>query len=155
MCCVKCFGISFDIYIMHLYIIRVESKTPGVFKTEHNVYLKLVFVTWNLLSLNKINIFVCLDLQSRERYIPITRRSILRFLLEEEGFLTTAEKKTFKEFALALDSAIVNKYHGILHELNVSHQAFCMQCVCVCVHVCMRVCVFVCVCVCVCVRVCV
>ena len=153
MCCVKCFGISFDIYIMHLYIIRVESKTPGVFKTEHNVYLKLVFVTWNLLSLSKINIFVCLDLQSRERYIPITRRSILRFLLEEEGFLTTAEKKTFKEFALALDSAIVNKYHGILHELNVSHQAFCMQCVCVCVCVlvCMRVCVFVCVCVCVCV----
>ena len=119
------------------------------------MYLKFVFVTWNLLSLNKINICVCLDLPSRERYIPITRRSILRFLLEEEGFLMTDEKKTFKEFALALDSAIVNKYHGILHELNVSHQAFCMQCVCVCVCVCVWVCVCVCECVCMHVGVCV
>ena len=57
----------------------------------------------------------------------------------------TDEKKTFKEFALALDSAIVNKYHGILQELNVSHQAFCMQCVCVCACVCVYG--YVCVCV--------
>ncbi|KAL8603060.1 hypothetical protein ACOMHN_015625 [Nucella lapillus] len=54
----------------------------------------------------------------RERYIPITRRSIIRLLMEQEEFLTAEEKKKFDDFALALDSAIVNKYHSILQQLK-------------------------------------
>ncbi|KAK6185030.1 hypothetical protein SNE40_007356 [Patella caerulea] len=54
----------------------------------------------------------------RERYIPITRRSVIRHIMEEEEFLTEEEKKKFEDFALALDSALVNKYHGILQELK-------------------------------------
>ncbi|XP_076470686.1 transmembrane protein 143-like [Babylonia areolata] len=54
----------------------------------------------------------------RERYIPITRRSIIRMLMEQDDLLTGEEKKCFDDFALALDSAIVNKYHGILQQLK-------------------------------------
>nr|KAG5707520.1 hypothetical protein BaRGS_012024 [Batillaria attramentaria] len=39
--------------------------------------------------------------------------------MEEENFLNEEEKKKFEDFALALDSAIVNKYHGILQELKI------------------------------------
>ncbi|ESO98305.1 hypothetical protein LOTGIDRAFT_231385 [Lottia gigantea] len=54
----------------------------------------------------------------KERYIPITRRSIIRRLVEKEQFLNDEEKRKFTDLALALDSAIVNKYHGILQELK-------------------------------------
>lgn len=54
----------------------------------------------------------------RERYIPITRLSIIRHLMEEKDFLTVEEKKDFEEFAFSLDSAIVNKYKGVLQEIK-------------------------------------
>ncbi|KAL5022889.1 hypothetical protein ScPMuIL_002044 [Solemya velum] len=54
----------------------------------------------------------------REHFIPITRRSIIRYLMDKDGFLTEEEKKVYEDFALALDSAIVNKYHGILQDLK-------------------------------------
>ncbi|KAL3858773.1 hypothetical protein ACJMK2_009026 [Sinanodonta woodiana] len=54
----------------------------------------------------------------RERYIPITRRSIVRHLIAEKDFLTQDEKKFFTDFAVALDSAIVNRYHGVLQEVK-------------------------------------
>lgn len=61
----------------------------------------------------------CIYCFFRERFIPITRRSIVRHLIEEKDFLSEDEKKKYEDFALALDSAIVNKYHGILQELKV------------------------------------
>ena len=39
--------------------------------------------------------------------------------MEQERFFSEEEKKKFEDFALALDSAIVNKYHGVLQELKV------------------------------------
>ena len=55
----------------------------------------------------------------REKYIPITRRSMVRHLMQEEKMLTEEEVEGFESFALALDSAIVNRYHGLLQELKV------------------------------------
>ena len=69
-----------------------------------------------------LGLFSPLCVVCRERYIPITRRSVIRLLTQDEGLLSEEEKKQFHEFALALDSAIVSKYHGILQELNVSHK---------------------------------
>ncbi|CAC5387348.1 unnamed protein product [Mytilus coruscus] len=54
----------------------------------------------------------------KERYIPITRQSLIRLLVEEKAFLSESEKKIYTDFALGLDSAIVNKYHGILNEIK-------------------------------------
>lgn len=39
--------------------------------------------------------------------------------MEKKDFLTPEEQKYFEDFALALDSAIVNQYHGVLQELKV------------------------------------
>ncbi|XP_076110412.1 transmembrane protein 143-like isoform X2 [Mytilus galloprovincialis] len=54
----------------------------------------------------------------KERYIPLTRQSLIRLLVEEKAFLSESEKKIYTDFAVGLDSAIVNKYHGILHEIK-------------------------------------
>ncbi|KAK3086186.1 hypothetical protein FSP39_014907 [Pinctada imbricata] len=54
----------------------------------------------------------------KERYIPITRKSIVRHVIEERGFLTDSEKRNFEKFAVALDTAIVNRYAGLLQELK-------------------------------------
>ena len=60
----------------------------------------------------------------RERYIPITRQSIIRFVIEEQDFLTDEEKKLFPDFSVALDSALTNKYHHVLQELRVIDKLF-------------------------------
>lgn len=54
----------------------------------------------------------------REHYIPVTRYSVLRHLVMQEGFLRADEKKEFEKFSQALDNAIVNKYHGVLQEVK-------------------------------------
>lgn len=55
----------------------------------------------------------------REKYIPITRRTLIRRIIEERDLLTPLEQRKFDEFAVALDSAIVQEYHGVLNDLKV------------------------------------
>ncbi len=50
---------------------------------------------------------------------------MMRHLMTEKNFLTDAEFKKFEPFALALDSAIVNRYHGLLEELKVNYELHC------------------------------
>jgi hypothetical protein len=40
--------------------------------------------------------------------------------MQEPNFLNTEEQRHFERFSQALDSAIVNKYHGVLQELKVN-----------------------------------
>ncbi|XP_033754224.1 transmembrane protein 143-like [Pecten maximus] len=51
----------------------------------------------------------------REKYIPITRTSIVRHILQE-NFLNDEERKIFEDFALCLDKSIRNKYYGVLQQ---------------------------------------
>ncbi|OWF38029.1 transmembrane protein 143-like [Mizuhopecten yessoensis] len=51
----------------------------------------------------------------REKYIPITRTSIVRHILQE-NMLNDEEKKIFEDFAMCLDKSIRNKYHGVLQQ---------------------------------------
>ena len=55
----------------------------------------------------------------RERFIPLSRRSLIRELMQEDNFLSEAERRRFDEFAVALDTAINRQYHGVLSELKV------------------------------------
>lgn len=59
----------------------------------------------------------------REKYIPITRRTLIRRIIEERDLLTPLEQRKFDEFAVALDSAIVQEYHGVLNDLKVGLQS--------------------------------
>ncbi|GFO47118.1 transmembrane protein 143-like [Plakobranchus ocellatus] len=54
-----------------------------------------------------------------ERYVPITRHSIIRHIIQQRDFLTDEEKKLFPDFALAIDTALINKYNTVLQELKV------------------------------------
>lgn len=54
-----------------------------------------------------------------ESFIPISRRSLVRELMQDD-FLSQDEQRQFEKFATALDSAIINQYHGNLSELKVS-----------------------------------
>ncbi|XP_078697269.1 transmembrane protein 143-like [Branchiostoma floridae x Branchiostoma belcheri] len=53
-----------------------------------------------------------------ERFIPITRRSLIQHLVQHPGLLTSREKVKFDKFFQALDSAVVTTYHGTLTELK-------------------------------------
>ena len=39
--------------------------------------------------------------------------------MQEDNFLTEEELKKFEAFSTALDSAIVNRYHGMLQDIKV------------------------------------
>ncbi|XP_071959684.1 transmembrane protein 143-like [Antedon mediterranea] len=54
----------------------------------------------------------------REKFIPMSRRSLVRQLIQEDNFLDDDERKRFEEFAVSLDNAIVNQYHSTLSELK-------------------------------------
>ncbi|XP_033113132.1 transmembrane protein 143-like [Anneissia japonica] len=54
----------------------------------------------------------------REKFIPMSRRNLVRQLIQEEDFLNDDERKRFEAFAVSLDNAIVNQYHSTLSELK-------------------------------------
>lgn len=58
------------------------------------------------------------NLDLKEKFIPLTRRSLLRFLMQENNSLTDEELRHFEKFSTALDAAIINRYYGLLHELK-------------------------------------
>ncbi|CAG5129220.1 unnamed protein product, partial [Candidula unifasciata] len=55
----------------------------------------------------------------RESYIPLTRQSLVRYLIEDKEILTKDEKKLFSDFVRALDIVLANKYHGVLEDLKI------------------------------------
>lgn len=67
-----------------------------------------------------IYIYLCILIdECRDHFVPITRLSIIRHLMTEKDFLKEEELKRFERFSKALDSAIINKYHGLLEDLKV------------------------------------
>ena len=58
-------------------------------------------------------------LHCRERFIPLTRRTTVAYLMQDEAQLTSDERAHFEQFALALDGVIATKYSNTLQELKV------------------------------------
>ena len=55
-----------------------------------------------------------------DRYIPITRRHLVRSLMEETNLLTGTERDNFARFAAALDAHLYQKYYEYLDKMKVS-----------------------------------
>ena len=55
----------------------------------------------------------------REKFIPVSRHSLVRCLMQRKYFMNEGELRKFESFAIALDSAIVNKYHDVWREIKV------------------------------------
>ena len=58
--------------------------------------------------------------QRREKFIPVTRRSLLRRLREEEGLLNWREREKLDSFASSLDSCFSQRFLATLQEAKVS-----------------------------------
>ena len=60
----------------------------------------------------------------RHNYIPMTRKSLAKRIMEEETLISPEDHKRFHEFAVALDHSVGRLYHGVLGELKV---LFCLN----------------------------
>jgi hypothetical protein len=58
------------------------------------------------------------DLPRNERYIPVTRKALVRSFLEDSSLLTGSERDNFAEFAAALDAHIYQKFYQMLDEMK-------------------------------------
>ena len=56
---------------------------------------------------------------SSRRFLPMTRRTLSRQLLEDEKLYQKEEHLTFQDLAIGLDSAISRGFHGTLGEMKV------------------------------------
>ena len=63
---------------------------------------------------------VAQDLVRHDRYIPITRRHLVRSLMEETNLLTGTERDNFARFAASLDAHLYQKYYEHLDKMKVS-----------------------------------
>ena len=59
------------------------------------------------------------DLPRNERYIPVTRRALVRSFMEDQSLLTGTERDNFAEFAASLDAYIYQKFYQMLDEMKV------------------------------------
>ena len=59
------------------------------------------------------------QLSSSDRYIPITRRALVRKILEDNKLLTRDESAIFPEFAATVDAYIYQKFYKHLDEMKV------------------------------------
>lgn len=60
--------------------------------------------------------------QRREKFIPVTRRSLMRRLREEEGLLNWEERDKLETFAAALNAHFSHRFLATLQEAKVSLQ---------------------------------
>ena len=55
----------------------------------------------------------------RHNYIPMTRKSLAKRIMEEETLISPEDRERLHEFAVALDHSVGRLYHGVLGELKV------------------------------------
>ena len=55
-----------------------------------------------------------------ERFIPLTRRVLLRMLMDEKDFLKTADKQLMENVAASLDAKYSKMFYSILEHCKVS-----------------------------------
>lgn len=57
--------------------------------------------------------------KQEEKFIPVTRRTLVNKLVEEDGLLNWEEKRLMESFAASLDAYYSQKFYAILEEAKV------------------------------------
>ena len=57
----------------------------------------------------------------RERFIPLTTKTLLRYIIQEKNLINPNDSKKFQHLAATLDNTIIKKYNNILHEMKVCY----------------------------------
>ena len=55
----------------------------------------------------------------RHRFVPMTRRTLVRKLIEDGNLIGINEQLIFHDFCAGLDTTISRGFHGVLGELKV------------------------------------
>ncbi len=55
------------------------------------------------------------------KFIPITRGTLLKTLVVEKGMFTVKERQSMEDFAAALDAYYSHKFYGVLEESKVTY----------------------------------
>ena len=53
------------------------------------------------------------------KFVPMTRKALIRRILEDENLVDTQDRHYFQNLAVHLDKAIAGSFHGVLGELKV------------------------------------
>ena len=61
--------------------------------------------------------------RQEEKFIPVTRRTLVKKLVEEEGLLSWEEKRLVEPFAASLDTYYSQKFYALLEEAKVRDRA--------------------------------
>lgn len=59
--------------------------------------------------------------KQKEKFIPVTRRTLVNKLVEEDGLLNWEEKRLLESFAASLDAYYSQKFYALLEEAKVSY----------------------------------
>lgn len=57
--------------------------------------------------------------KQKEKFIPVTRRTLVRRLVEEDGLLNWEERRLLESFAASLDAYYSQKFYALLEEAKV------------------------------------
>lgn len=57
--------------------------------------------------------------KEKEKFIPVTRRTLVNKLVEEDGLLNWEEKRLLETFAASLDTYYSQKFYSLLEEAKV------------------------------------
>ena len=57
--------------------------------------------------------------KQEEKFIPVTRRTLVNKLVEEDGLLNWEEKRLMESFAASLDAYYSQKFYALLEEAKV------------------------------------
>ena len=74
--------------------------------------------------------------KQEEKFIPVTRRTLVNRLVEEDGLLNWEEKRLLESFAASLDAYYSQKFYALLEEAKVRDhlrqisRLVCRVCVC-------------------------
>ena len=53
------------------------------------------------------------------KFVPMTRKALIRRLVEDENLVNTKDRHYFQDLAVHLDKALAGTFHGVLGELKV------------------------------------
>ena len=60
-------------------------------------------------------------LRELERFIPVTRRSLLQLLREDKSLLSSEDKQSLETLVASLDAKYSQRFYSILEETKVSN----------------------------------
>lgn len=104
---------SYNVCTLHVWVSYLPSQLSCTLTCMNTIH------TWPSTIIKYLSVLVLSSILYRERFIPLTRRTTVSYLIQDKERLTDAERKEFEHFSLALDAVVSARYSATLQELKV------------------------------------